>query len=65
MKAEGHHLKPVGSEWRVTLGSLTQSGQNDVCRLRLTDRPKDLGQEGVGTHRDDARLSQVGARVIV
>lgn len=52
-------------EWRVTLGSLTQSGQNDVCRLPLTDWPKDLGQEGVGTHRDDARLSQVGARVIV
>lgn len=46
-------------------GCLTQSGQNNVCRLPLTDWPKDLWQEGVATHRDHAGLGQVGARVIV
>lgn len=46
-------------------GRLTQSGQNNVCRLPLTDWPKDLWQEGVATHRDHAGLGQVGARIIV
>lgn len=46
-------------------GCLTQSGQNDVCRLPLTDGPKDLWQQGVATHRDHAGLGQVGARIIV
>lgn len=44
---------------------LTQSGQNNVCRLPLTHWPKDLWQEGVATHRDHAGLGQVGARVVL